>query len=116
MKRTILLFLIVASMLLCTACTDENTYDKGYNDGYFEGRDWGQKQIAYHVEDQYSDIYSKELDDAISILNIYADGIYEDEFGEPMSEEELQRAIQMLLEYKNDVEELIYDIDEIDVY
>lgn len=116
MKRFILLFVIVASLLLCASCTDEDTYNKGYNDGYFEGRDWGQKQIAYHIEDQYSDIYSKELDDAISILNIYADGIYEDEFGEPISEDDLQRAIQLLLEYRCDVEELIYNIDEIEVY
>lgn len=125
MKRTILLFLIVASMLLCTACTDEdlyydhgynNGYEEGYNDGYFEGLDWGQKMIADSVESDYFFIDSSELGDVITILSIYADGIYEDEFGEPMSEEELQRAIEMLLEYKNDVEELIYDIDKIDVY
>lgn len=91
-------------------------YEEGYNDGYFEGRDLCKEIIADTVESDYFFIYSSKLDDVITALSIYADGIYEEEYGEPMSEEELQSAIQMLLEYQNDVEELIYGIDEIEVY
>lgn len=93
-----------------------DAYIEAYNDGYFDGRDWAQEQIAYFVENEYSDMYSSDFEDTICFLQIYADGIYEDEFGEPISEAELQEAIWKLLEHREEVEELIYDIDEIELY
>lgn len=94
----------------------DDAYIEAYNDGYFEGRDWAQEQIAFFAEDEYSEIYSSELDDAIYILQIYANGTYEKEFGAPISEAELQEAIGKLLEHQEELKKLIYDIDEIEIY
>lgn len=120
MKKVLCIVLCTVLVLSLSSCEKNDSlndsYMEAYNDGYFEGRNWGQKQIAYYVEDEYSNIYSSELDDALCILNIYADGIYEKEFGEPIPDAELQKLIQILLKYRIDVEELIYGIEEIEIY
>ncbi len=90
-------------------------YIEGYNEGYCDGGEQAQNRIAYYVEEGYSQIHDFELDNAISTLFIYADGIYEDEVGKRISEAELQDAVRILLESQAEIEELIYDIDEIDI-
>lgn len=116
MKKFLYIVLCAVLVFSLSSCKENGSYMEAYNDGYFEGRDCGQKQIAYYVEEEYSNIYSSELDDALCILDIYADGIYEEEFGEPISDAELQNLIQKLLKYRTDVEELIYGIKEIEIY
>ena len=120
MKKFLCIVLCAVLVFSLSSCKKSNSsnelYMESYNDGYFEGRDGGQKQIAYYVEEKYSNIYSQEVDDALRTLAIYADGIYESEFGEQMSEAELQRLIQILLQYQIDVEKLIYEIDDIEIY
>lgn len=113
-----ILAIILSCTLLCGCETKESfvtNYDDGYTDGYLEGIEYAKKEIASLVEEYYSDIYSSELYNAITALSIYADGIYEKEYGEPMPEEKLQSAIQKLLEYQKNVEQLIYDIDEMEI-
>ena len=113
-----MLAFVLVCTLLCGCETKESfvtNYDDGYTDGYLKGIEHAKKEIASLTEEYYSDIYSTELDDIITALSIYADDIYEKEYGEPMSEEKLQSAIQKLLEYQKNVEQLIYDIDEMEI-
>ena len=120
MKKFLCIVLCVVFVFSFSACEKNSTpidsYTEAYNEGYFEGRDWGQRQIAYYVEEEYSNAYTSELGDIISTLEIYADGIYENEFGKPLSEDELRQAIQILLEHHEDVKEIIYGIEEIEIY
>lgn len=110
MKRTILLFLIVASMLLCTSCTDEDLYDKGYNYGYEVGYDTGLAE-GWESGEEYTkrdiaiiykeNISTYKIEDATAILYCYAD----ENSGEDISEERLREAICTMLDYYDAVEE-----------
>lgn len=120
MKKFFCIILCAILALSLSSCeksdSSNDSYMDAYNDGYFEGRDWGQKQIAHNVEEEYSNIYSSELEKAVTLLEMYADGVFEDENGHPISEDELQEAVALLLEYKNNVDKIIYNIDEIEIY
>jgi hypothetical protein len=76
-----------------------------------------QEKIAYIVQERYSDIYnfnfdrSMSLEDAECYLYCWAD----ENSGVEISEEELREAIWVVLESNEDIRELIYDIDEIDI-
>lgn len=120
MKRVFCIIFCVFLIFCMSSCEEkeglDGSYADDYNDGYFEGRDWGQKQIAHYVEEEYSNIYSSELENAVTLLNIYVDGIYENENGHPIHEDELREAVAILLEYKNNTDMIIYNIDDIEIY
>ena len=114
-----ILSIILACTLLCGCQTKEShvtSYDDGYTDGYLEGMKHAQKEIASLVEEYYSDIYYPDLEDYMNRLWIYSDGIYEDEFEEPILEAYLQEAVGKLLEAQRETEKIIYDIDEMEIY
>ena len=120
MKRVFCIIFCVFLIFCMSSCEEkeglDGSYADDYNEGYLEGVERGQSQIVNIVEDQYSNIYSSELENAVTLLEIYADGVYEDENGHPISEDELQEAVALLLEYKNNVDKIIYNIDEIEIY
>lgn len=91
-------------------------YDEGYGDGFSEGMNYAQKELASQIEDLYyeiygfSDNYPVSMEDAEATLFCYAD------CDEEFTEEEIKEAILIALEYKDNVNDLIYDIDEMEIY
>lgn len=89
---------------------EEAIYSRGYSAGYEEGKREGieeaQENFQYTAEDiarDADDLFDLDPEKAITILSNYADG-------EPISREEVDKAIWTLHQYYYDMQEAINDL------
>ena len=120
MERILCVVLCLTFVFSFSSCKTAEPSQLSYSDGYDKGYDYGikhaQKEIVDEVEANYDTISDVNLEDAISILSLYADGSYEKGLEEPVEEEQLRWAISLLLEQHDETEQLIKEIKDIEVY
>lgn len=84
-------------------------YHDGYVDGYSDGVEEAQQQISGYVDECFNSIgYDNEIEEAIQILTNYA-------IDEPISEDELHKAIWAIEKYYYDISDIINDIEDYSV-
>ena len=90
---------------------EEAIYNRGYSAGYEEGKWEGikeaQENFQYTAEDiarNADDLFDLDPEKAIMILDHYADG-------EPISQDEVEKAIWTIYQYYYEMQEAINDLD-----
>ena len=94
----------------------QGSYSDGYDKGYEYGIKHAKKEIAAELKANYDTITDINLEEAICILSLYADGSYEKGLEEPVEEERFRWAVSLLLEQHTETEKLIKSIKDIEVY
>ena len=79
-------------------------YDAGYEDGIYEAQEHFKDYVIWDLSYDIEEEYGLSPEEAITILSHYADG-------EPISKQELYKAINTLRRYYYDLQEAINDID-----
>lgn len=82
-------------------------YTAGYEEGKWEGMEEAQENFQYTAENIARDadeLFELDPEKAIMILGHYADG-------EPISQEEVEKAIWTIYQYYYDMQEAINDLD-----
>ena len=116
MKKVFAVLLMAAALFLLAACETSDLYNKGYSAGY----DKGTKDTLEYVSDAMYDIlwdleqntsekYGLHPDEAAVVLDDFMSGV-------PVSDEELQIAIDSICGYYYDSFEIPKDIEGLDLY
>ena len=118
MKKLHKIMLILALCTMClSSCQKQDShneeyygdYHDGYVDGYSDGVAEAQHQISGYVDECFNSVgYGNKIEEAIQILTNYA-------IDEPISEDELHKAIWAIEKYYYDISDIINDIEDYSV-
>lgn len=123
MKKIIsIIFSALLVLTFCSACNNESrytNYDEGYDDGYFDGEEDAKTYLEYRIESKYLKIYTDEVHDAFILLEEYNAGFYDtdepqwaDGTIEYLDEEQLEDAIDTILDYWRNVDRLVTEVSD----
>lgn len=116
MKKTFAVLLIAAALFLLPACETSDLNNKGYSAGYDKGTEDTVEYVSdalydilWDLERNTSEKYGLHPDEAAVVLDNFLKG-------EPVSDEELQIAIDSICGYYYDSFEIPKEIGRLDLY
>ena len=110
-ERVVSIALCVILISCLSSCENSSNeeyygdYHDGYVDGYDDGFVEGQQELGAYASYCFDDACSEnDIEDALAILTLYADG-------ESFSEEEIFSAIQTFSSFYDEVCDVIHDVE-----